>query len=91
MRVLSLMGFLVWISAYDLIRAMGSVATRDDDNVVVGEFLVGLLEGHVGLERDALRRGDEVRVTDEGNFESLAFCERIDQLLSSWRGLYGST
>jgi hypothetical protein len=68
-----------------------SAATRDDDNVVVGEFLVGLLEGHVGLERDALRRGDEVRVTDEGNFESLAFCERIDQLLSSWRGLYGST
>jgi len=56
-----------------------SAATRDDDNVEVGEFLVGLLEGDVGLERDALRRGDEFRVANEGNFKSLAFCEGIDQ------------
>jgi hypothetical protein len=50
-------------------------STRDNDNVVVGEFLVGLAEGHVGLERDALRRGDEFRVADEGDFERLAFYE----------------
>jgi hypothetical protein len=68
-----------------------SAATGDDDNVEIGELLVSLLEGDVGLERDALRRGDEVGVADEGNFKSLAFCQRIDQLLSSWRGLYEST
>lgn len=54
-------------------------ATRNDDNVVVGEVLVSLTEGHVGLERHALGRGDKLGVADQGDFESLAFCERICQ------------
>lgn len=57
-------------NAEDIIGA----STRDNDNVVVGEMLVSLAEGHVGLERDALSRLDKIGVADKGDFESFAFC-----------------
>jgi len=43
------LGGLVLAKVGDAEDVIGA-STRDNDNVVVGEFLVGLAEGHVGLE-----------------------------------------